>query len=158
MKTNKKARRIKLAAFVALMGLSFSGSAAENAGSHKAIKPIFRKTTPLTKRNKAKSTTYTFNASSDRNNFTQFTVSVNGAQVGGLYQIDSYNASVAVVDSNPVSSGATVVVQILQGTVPGSSWLIGPFTVQGTISNRTITFTNVSLSTGGSCNLLFNSN
>lgn len=172
MKTTKKSKQIKFFAlaitvFVLLIDFNTAGAHLKSKiSSEKFNGTTYISPVPLAFANIQKwpapyrpaiTTTYTFDCSSDHSGYTYFNVSVNGVSISGTEAITT-GSPVDVYNTNPVSQGSTVVVQITGGYMPTSSVLEGPFPViWGSISGSTITYTNVPLNNGYDvCGLLLN--
>ncbi len=172
MKINKKVMQIKfLASVITVVVLLINFNTAGAHFKSKNSSPAFNGTAfvspvPLAFASIQKwpapykpliTTTYTFDCSSDHSGYTYFNVSVNEVSISGTEAITT-GSPVDVYNTNPVSQGSTVVVQITGGYMPTSSVLEGPFPViWGSISGSTITYTNVPLNNGYDvCGLLLN--
>lgn len=152
MKTDQKVIRTKIFSLVITVILLLAGAnfiAPGRVITNAPVKPHLAKhaaTTP----------TYTFNASAQLYQNTQFVLYVNGVAITGDEDIIS-GSPLTLYDYNAVNSSSTVVVDVVWGHIPTLSVLEGPFpAVYGVVSGSTITFSHVPLTTGGSCGLILN--
>ncbi len=152
MKTDQKVIRTKLFSLAVALVLLLAGAT--------FIAPVNVITkapaTPPVAKHVATTPTYTFNASAQLYQNTQFVLYVNGVAITGDEDIIS-GSPLTLYDYNAVNSNSTVVVDVVWGHIPTLSVLEGPFSaVYGVASGNTITFSNVPLTTGGSCGLILN--
>jgi hypothetical protein len=153
MKTDQKVIRTKIFSVVITLFFLLAGARFMTPGNvvvkATANKPHLIKQTATTP-------TYTFNASAQLYQNTQFVLYVNGVAITGDEDIIS-GSPLTLYDYNAVNSNSTVVVDVVWGHIPTLSVLEGPFpAVYGVVSGNTITFSHVPLTTGGSCGLILN--
>ena len=98
---------------------------------------------------------FNFQVVGDFGSTSNYNIQVNGTNISGTKTMGNYSGAMVNYVNPPVTATATVVVQITSGYPPKSAIFEGTGPATGVVNGNIITFTNVAMWSGQTCELIF---